>query len=463
MLPPNLALILGFFCVVYLFKWVPTQQAAITSYIVGYTLLPQFGFVFPMLIPGGRMAIVTYAVILGILLFDIKFVKNFRFVWLDLPIIIFCICPFISSIDNNLGVFDGVKEVFSRTISWGAPYFIGRIFLSSLHGMRKLAITFFASGVAYIPLCWYESFRGPLLHWQLYGISPFPDWSQAQRWGGWRPIVFLNHGLEVGLWMMATALIGIWLWKTGSLRRFLGMPMKQLSPVLFLTFLWVKSTGAWILMAIGLAVFFTGRWLRTSFLMLVLLISISFYLYSATLTPEATVGSQILPIMQSTFGQDRASSLQFRLMMEDMLVEKAHQRLLFGWGGSGRSRVLDPITGRDKVVTDSHWIMIFGENGLLGIFSWLTSFLLPLVAFMKCYPTFLWYHPKVAPTAALAVVVLLFMVDSLLNAASPTIYLMAVGGIAGVSSGFHAIEGLWGTSTKVASNYANHDSQTAVK
>jgi hypothetical protein len=64
--------------------------------------------------------------------------------------------------------------------------------------------------------------------------------------------------------------------------------------------------------------------------------------------------------------QDRAQSLEFRFKNEDMLLKRAFERPIFGWGRYGRSRVYDSETGRDLSTTDGQWIIDIGEFGLLG-------------------------------------------------------------------------------------------------
>ena len=52
--------------------------------------------------------------------------------------------------------------------------------------------------------------------------------------------------------------------------------------------------------------------------------------------------------------------------------------------------------------------------------------------FSSRYPPSTWSNPKVAPAAALAVVLILYMLDSALNAMVCPVFLVAAGGIAGL-------------------------------
>ena len=52
--------------------------------------------------------------------------------------------------------------------------------------------------------------------------------------------------------------------------------------------------------------------------------------------------------------------------MKIMLLERASQRILTGWGRYGRNRVYDPDSGNDISVTDGRWIITLGQFGIIG-------------------------------------------------------------------------------------------------
>lgn len=79
----------------------------------------------------------------------------------------------------------------------------------------------------------------------------------------------------------------------------------------------------------------------------------------------------------------RANSLRFRFMNEEILLERARQKFLFGWGGYGRNRVFDPITGDDLSVTDGQWILTLGGQGIFGYVVIFGLLLLPTLAATK--------------------------------------------------------------------------------
>ena len=65
-----------------------------------------------------------------------------------------------------------------------------------------------------MPFCLFEIRMSPQLHKCVYGSTSAPR--QTFRWGGFRPMVFMQRGLAVGIWMIAGVAVGMWLWVTGA-------------------------------------------------------------------------------------------------------------------------------------------------------------------------------------------------------------------------------------------------------
>ena len=59
---------------------------------------------------------------------------------------------------------------------------------------------FVLGGLIYVPLCLFEVRMSPQLHNMVYGFAQH-SFGQTVRGGGWRPMVFMQHGLAVGLFM----------------------------------------------------------------------------------------------------------------------------------------------------------------------------------------------------------------------------------------------------------------------
>ncbi|MGG6294358.1 O-antigen ligase domain-containing protein [Leptolyngbya sp. AN02str] len=392
--------------------------------------------VFPL--PGlpdySKMSATCYGILLATFLTDAERFKSLRFSWVDVPMLLWCTCPVFSSVSNDLGLYDGISQSLDQTAMWGLPYLLGRLYLSNLSGLRQLATGIFIGGLVYAPLCVLETIISPQLHRIVYGYHA-ANFLQQIRYGGYRPSVFTQHGLAVGVWMMAATLIGMWFWYTGTLKKVWGFRLILLVPGLLVVFIMCKSTGAYGLLALGILILFSAKWLRTPLLLLLVVAAICAYLQmgaTGAITPEAR--DQVFVQLTKLSNEDRAGSIVFRLENEEILSEKARERMLFGWGGWGRARVYND-EGEDISVTDSLWIIAFGDRGIYGLATLTGAMLVPaLLIPFRAYPARLWGHPEVAPVAVLTVIVTLFMLDSVLNAMFNPVYVLTCGALSGLAA-----------------------------
>jgi O-antigen ligase len=289
----------------------------------------------------------------------------------------------------------------------------------------------FIGGLIYVPLCLFESRFSPQLHRIVYGGLASADFSQTMRLGGYRPTVFMQHGLAVAAFMMAATFIALWLWQTKAIKQLWNIPSSWLFGILFVTFVLTRSTGALTIFLIGVVFLFVGKQFRTALPIFILIIGMGVYLYLNAET-ETYFTDQLITYLSKIFPAERVQSLQFRFNNEELLVDHARDRIIFGWGGWDRSRVIMPDTGR-LAIQDSLWVLAFGMTGTVGLVSLFTSMLLPVWAlFWSRYPARTWTNPQVAPVVALAVMVVLYMLDCIMNAMINPLYILAVGGIAGL-------------------------------
>jgi hypothetical protein len=417
--------------VLYIFSRYPPQRALLISFVIAWLFLPQASLAIPIVPDYGRITATCYGVLLGTLIFDVQRLAKFRYSWIDIPITVWCLCPVISSLTNDLGPYDAFVTTLEQIWSWGLPYFLGRIYLNDFSGLRQLAVAVFIGGLVYVPLCIIESRLSLSIHLVVYGFQhPSQTFLFAIRYGGYRPSVFLESGLMLGVWLMWAALSAVVLWRTKNLPpRMWNLPTGFWVGVILFTFAIQRSTGAYILFLLGLLIMFLARWLRITLpLWIIYAIIIAFVTYSAI---GAFPRKEVIAFMSQFFEAERIQSVEFRFMNEEILGEKARQRWLFGWGGFGRNRIYNEL-GEDITVTDSLWIIVFGVNGIVGLISCFGTLLLPPLAFVWRYPARLWSHPLAAPAAAMAVSVVLYAFDCVLNAMINPLFTLTAGGIAGI-------------------------------
>jgi len=416
--------------VLILFVALPTRQAIAVSFIFGWLFLPIGGYDLPGLPAYTKITATSVAVLMGVLIFDSGRLFTWRLHILDLPAVIWCFCPMVTSVTNGLGVYDGVSNVYLHVMTWGVPYYLGRIYFNNPASLRQLAIWVFIGGLAYVPFCLYEIKMSPQLHKMIYGYHQH-TFRMTKRLGGWRPMVFLQNGIILGTWMSTTAVIGIWLWMTGSLKKLWGIPLPVLASIQAITMIMCKSINAMGLFTLGVATLFMTKKLRTP-IVLLCLASIP-PVYMGVRMSGNWSGDGLVNLAEIIINKERAQSLSFRLENENILADKALNRPLFGWGGWSRNRVFSARTGKDISITDGLWIITLGKFGLVGLASMTLMILLPVIVIWRRFPAYRWSEPPtLACITGLGVVLVLYMIDNLPNASENQIFMLAAGGIIGL-------------------------------
>lgn len=421
------------FVAIALFAVLPPRRAVLAAYLLAWLFLPQAAIPFKGFPDLDKVSATGLGALLGVLIFDAGRLLQYRPSWVDLPIVIWCLSPLPSAVTNEMppgatsALYDGLSGVFKDTLLWGIPYFVGRLYFNNLASLRELAIGLFIGGLVYLPFCAYELKMSPHLHQIVYGFHP-SDFMMTIRFGGWRPMVFMQHGLMVGMWMTSASLVGIWLWRTGALTSLFNVPMILLVPPLMLVTVLCKSVGAIALLMLGLGILVANHVLKSNAMLIIALSLTPIYMFVRA--EGWWSGSQLVDVAR-LINDERADSIEGRLQNEDMLIEKASAKPWFGWGGWGGWRVYDPVTGEDITVSDGMWVIARGERGMVGLASFTFAILLPFALLLRRIPARYWATPMGGPPAVLAILLLLYAIDNLFNAMLNPIYLLAAGGISG--------------------------------
>ena len=246
---------------VLLFLVLPNRYAVLVNYLLAWLFLPQVEFDLPGFLPTiDRHNAPALASLLGLAFVSPERLLVGRPRWPDAFMALWCLAPLFSSISNGLGVYDGVSGVLTHTLSWGLTYYIARQVLADWEGLTALAHTIVIGGLIYLPLCALEARLSPQLHRWVYGFHAH-DFLQTVRLGGWRPTVFLQHGLAVGLWMACATLLAFQLAVRRAHHR--APLLLLLACALFGCTLLCRSLGAILLLGLGGAVLCFAGWSRS--------------------------------------------------------------------------------------------------------------------------------------------------------------------------------------------------------
>ncbi|MEO1686278.1 MAG: hypothetical protein AAFU61_00050 [Pseudomonadota bacterium] len=356
-----------------LFHKLPTHKAIIWTILGGYLVLPVGAGIDLPLLPAFEKTFIPSATAL---LFCLPRLGS---LWELFPrerlpktlTIIFLLSPFATVFTNGdpqifgprflpgLRPYDAFSFSLSHAVSL-VPFLLAQRFLRDEAALRDLLTALALAGLAYSLPALFEIRMSPQLHTWIYGFFPH-SFAQQVRFGGFRPVVFLGHGLLVGLFFAMTALAAL------ALARGHGGPTRMA---------WAAAAG-WLLITLALSKAVSG-WGYTALLAPLILLAGPRLQRAALLVIGLVVlvypalrGADLIPtdrveVAAAAISEQRAQSFRFRLDNEDILLDRANERPLFGWGGWGRGRVYDPQTGDDISVTDGSWIITAGAYGWVG-------------------------------------------------------------------------------------------------
>jgi len=416
-----------------LFAFLPPRKAVIYGFLIAWLFLPMSHLPLHGFTDLNKMSVACVGTLLGALIFDSTTVFSFRAKIWDIPMLIWCICPFISSMGNNRGPYDGLSSLAYQTTSWGLPYLVGRIYFNDLKGLRELAIAIVVGGLIYVPLCWFEIRMSPQLHAMVYGYHQH-DFSQTIRYGGYRPMIFMEHGLAVASWMGTASLTAFWLWRCKTGEKVFGMGMGWASVILIGTTLCLRSLGAECLMMVGLIMLSLTTYTRS--LLWIFLLTLIPPTWVTIRTANWWDGKNFLEFVEK-HDPRTYESMHMRFRSERILADKALTSPIYGW--TPWHFMTPQNKNETRGVPDQLWIIAFGQFGLIGLVSLTVALLMPIWLVARKIPVRYWLHPGAAAPAALAMILTLHMIDNLFNAMINPIFIICAGGLTALNFTFRTI------------------------
>lgn len=328
----------------------------------------------------------------------------------------------------GLGVHDGISDVVRTLLYAVIPFFLGRVLFRNVRDTSDLMGALVVGALLYVPLILVELRMSPQFHRWIYGYHQH-EFGQTVREGGYRPMVFMPHGIALAMFLLTASLCAFALSRS-RLRLPYGLPASGMGFLLFLVLIACKSVGAVMygLVAVPLVVFGSARVMARLSRWLAI-----FVLLYPVLRITGTFPTQDVLDTAARFSQERASSLAFRFYNEESLVQKALLRRWFGWGGFGRGRIYNDW-GKDESTTDGHWIIVFGSNGIVGMVGTYGLLLVPCLLALRRLRKIHDPHERLL-VGSLSIVTVVNVVDLLPNGMYTGLPLILAGALDGVSHG----------------------------
>ncbi|OHC57815.1 MAG: hypothetical protein A3D16_15395 [Rhodobacterales bacterium RIFCSPHIGHO2_02_FULL_62_130] len=284
---------------------------------------------------------------------------------------LFVISPFATVLANTdplefllnnvrgMQIYDSVAAVTNQFIML-LPFFLARRYLGSPEGMRVVMVALILAGLAYSLPMLVEARLSPQMNVWVYGFFQH-DFFQTIRFGGYRPMVFLQHGLWLAFFTLMCLFSGMVLFRNTEPE---ARP-RALVVMLYLAFMLVvcKSVGpaVYALAISPLLLLFNVRWQMLAAGAIAVLVVGYPLLRGLHLVPIDAILEFAISL-----SPERGESLGYRFENEELLLARAELRPWFGWGGYGRNFIHDPVTGEMANIADGMWIITLGTSGWTG-------------------------------------------------------------------------------------------------
>lgn len=376
MLPPLIVLFTSPLFILAAFRKYPVAQALVITLLAGFLLLPtQTELDLPLLPSLNKDTIPALIALLAALVLT----KRSSHTQPDLPdlvprrpiarLMIFLLIagalltiytnqdPLVYGYRNlkGLEIYDGFSAILTVMMAL-IPFVLAYKFLAAPQHQRLLLGGLVIAALLYSVPILYELRMSPQVNRIVYGFFPH-SFAQHIRGSGYRPLVFLDHGLVLSLFLAMSVMAAAGFWRVSAVMRRPRVVFAGLYLIVILVL--SKSLGAVMITILLLPI--------------VMIASVRVQLFAAVivavcvLTYPVMRSANIVPVSSITrlaeyVSKDRAISFQVRLYNEDILLAKAKERPVFGWGAFGRSRVYNSY-GRDLSITDGYWIIVLGAGG----------------------------------------------------------------------------------------------------
>ena len=415
---------------IWLYRTKSVTKATLWTILGGHMFLPVGVQIdLPMIPPLEKVSIPAISALVCCWLVARKRVftlgKNALVRWL---IFISIASPFVTAQLNNytmiigdhrippMEYYDALSMVTNQLIVM-IPFFLGRQLFRSYEEHLLMFRVIIVAGLFYSLLELFEVRMSPQLHTWIYGYFPH-SFAQQIRFGGFRPVVFMGHGLLVSFFTAITVMAAAALWQ-------LKIRVRQFSPscvtyYLLLVLVLCKTVASIMYGFSGLLLIkFASLKNQLRVARILVLIALLYPVLSIMdLVPYQTLNNVAMSI-----DKERGQSLTFRFENEKILLDRVQKHIFFGLGGWGRNRIYDE-EGRDISVTDGLWIITLGQFGMVGFFAQFGLLAAPVFLGMAAFKQIKIWKEKVLLCSHVLLIGII-MLDQLPNASlAPWLWLL---------------------------------------
>ncbi len=423
---------------VWLFWRLPPGRALLATLILGYLFLPPppAGFDFPLMPPLTKQTIPNLSILVICL---VKFRDELKLLpdntLARVLVLTFIFSPFGTVLTNMDPVyFDNfalpplrLREAFAQCINQFlllSPFLLARQFLRTRDDLRDLIFAMLIAGLVYSLPMLLEVRLSPQLNIWIYGYFQHA-FDQMIRDGGFRPIVFLYHGLWAAFLAMTALLAAVVIVRNSGTKAV--VMWWGVAAYMAVVLILCKSLASllYAAMFVPILIFLSVR----TQLKVALVLSCLTLLYPAMKSFHLVPEERILSLA-SDVDAERASSLQFRFENENILIDRAMERPVFGWGTWGRNQIYN-AAGELTTTTDGRWIITIGVYGWVGFLAEFGLLILPMVLAWRALR-----QRNVPPTIWLSGVVIILainMIDMIPNATLTPMTWLFAGSLLGYS------------------------------
>ncbi len=419
---------------VFLYMHNDVLTATVLTLLGAYLLLPvNVAIDFPLVPPFNKESIGALSALFGVAVIARERVRLLPPPGLVRVLFLVVLLTPLATINNNgepvvmggqfipgLTLHDAFSAMVNQFL-YLVPFLLGLMLVRTPQDQMRVLRLLVIAGLFYSLPALLEVRLSPQIHKWVYGFFPH-NFGQQVRYGGYRPVVFLEHGLWVAIFFSLVVAAATVLWKTRTRALVLpaGLTVAYLGGVLLLT----KSLGAigLGLLAVLLLSRESCRPARTFGMALAAIVLFYPLLSFFNLFPKQALADWIIGMDAS-----RGQSLLFRFEQEGLLLDRAREKFFFGWGGWGRNRLSDSVT-------DGNWIILLGQYGFVGFVALYSMMYLAAYRGYRAAQRLPADTQEARLMAGFVLLTGMIMIDQIPNASMANPQWFIIGGLLGVAS-----------------------------